>query len=63
MTELFGQAWSKESLKYRSPNVIKLIEWFNFVAKFVATHIVLEKKLKNRVQVFQIMILIAEVNI
>ncbi|PRP83513.1 hypothetical protein PROFUN_04387 [Planoprotostelium fungivorum] len=46
--ELFNQAWSRPKLQHLAPNVINLINTFNYTANWVATAVVNEKKLKHR---------------
>lgn len=48
-------------MQHLSPNVIDLINQFNRVASWVCTAIVLEKKLKVRVEIEAMMIKIAHV--
>jgi hypothetical protein len=46
--EFFDQAWAKPSLQHLAPNVLKLITSFNYYSNWVASEIVLEKKLRQR---------------
>ena len=45
-----NQAWNKDKLKHKAPNVLKLIKRFNMVASWVITCIVTEPRLKKRGQ-------------
>ncbi|KAJ5074401.1 guanine nucleotide exchange factor [Anaeramoeba ignava] len=47
--ELLNQAWNKQKLKHNSPNVIRLIERFNDLSVWIATSIISQIKLANRV--------------
>jgi len=46
--ELQELAWSKEHLKYKSPNLLQMIERFNHISNAFATLLVKQSKLKQR---------------
>jgi len=50
-SELLNQAWNKPKLQYKSPNVMALINRSNRIAFWVATMIVIHRKLSDRVKV------------
>jgi glycine hydroxymethyltransferase/Rap guanine nucleotide exchange factor 1 len=60
-SELFNQAWLSPKLQHKSPNVLKLIDRFNWVSNWVASSIVSESKIKNRAKVFAMHIKLAQV--
>ncbi|KAL6072757.1 Exosome complex component CSL4 [Balamuthia mandrillaris] len=59
-SEFFGQPWSKPSTQHLAPNLMALIEYFNFVSRAVATELLQQKKIRERVKVFNKFIRIAE---
>lgn len=59
--ELLNQAWNKESLKHRSPNVLAMISRANRVSFWVATLILCHDSIEARSSVIQKIIRIAEV--
>eukprot|EP01119_Soliformovum_irregulare_P016088 TRINITY_DN4627_c0_g1_i1.p1 TRINITY_DN4627_c0_g1~~TRINITY_DN4627_c0_g1_i1.p1 ORF type:complete len:1122 (-),score=370.58 TRINITY_DN4627_c0_g1_i1:3-3107(-) len=58
--EVLNQAWNKERLKYRAPNVLKMVEQFNSLSSWAASAIIWPEKLKNRVAMYIKLIEIAE---
>eukprot|EP01122_Echinamoeba_exundans_P011045 TRINITY_DN4269_c0_g1_i1.p1 TRINITY_DN4269_c0_g1~~TRINITY_DN4269_c0_g1_i1.p1 ORF type:complete len:1857 (-),score=321.81 TRINITY_DN4269_c0_g1_i1:1141-6711(-) len=50
--EFFDCAWAKPKLQHLAPNVLALIDRFNFYAQWVVSEIVSERRLKARKQVF-----------
>lgn len=61
-TEFLNQNWSKEDRDVLAPNIVALIKRFNLVSTWVATTIVKEEKMKNRVNLVKNFIKIAQVN-
>jgi len=59
-TELLDQSWNKDSLKFKSPNVLELINRANKFSFWVASQILWQDDLANRVKVFEKFILIAK---
>lgn len=56
LSELFQQSWANKDHKLREaicPNLLVFIAWFNKIAYGVATQLVLEKKLKYRVELLK----------
>lgn len=58
--ELLNQSWSKPKLKHRSPNVLRLIHFFNSVSNWVAASIIQMPKVKERAKVMSKFIRMAE---
>jgi hypothetical protein len=61
MAELFGQPWSSSKRKHRAPNVITMINAFNNFCMWVATTIVSQERIKDRVKTFEMFTMIAKV--
>ena len=61
-SELLNQAWSKEKLRHRSPNVIEMIQIFNDMSSWVRTSIVIPQRLTQRKDRFVKIVKIAEVS-
>jgi len=58
--ELLNQCWTKDKIKYRAPNVLRLIARFNELSGWVASNIVWQEKLKKRTKLFKRFIKIAK---
>lgn len=58
--ECLNQAWNKEDKLEKSPNIVAFIKRFNQVSSWVATEIVRQEKLKDRVSYVKQFILIAQ---
>lgn len=58
-SELLNQSWNAKNRQHKASNIIKMITWFNTVARWVATEIVREESLKARVKKLSVMIAIA----
>ncbi|KAF2069090.1 hypothetical protein CYY_009588 [Polysphondylium violaceum] len=58
--ELLNQSWNKTKLKYRAPNVLKMIDRFNSVSMWVATLIIHPPKVKARARMMARFMRIAE---
>lgn len=59
--ELQELAWSKEKLKYRAYNILRMIERFNRLSSAFATMIVQEPRIKARKKIVEKLVRIAEV--
>eukprot|EP01104_Vermistella_antarctica_P014558 TRINITY_DN460_c0_g3_i1.p1 TRINITY_DN460_c0_g3~~TRINITY_DN460_c0_g3_i1.p1 ORF type:complete len:1428 (+),score=393.76 TRINITY_DN460_c0_g3_i1:424-4707(+) len=59
-TEFFNQCWSKVRTQYRCPNVMALIDHFNDTAAMVPSAIIDERKLKDRVKLYNKFIMVAQ---
>ncbi|XP_049850368.1 ras guanine nucleotide exchange factor A-like [Schistocerca gregaria] len=59
-SELLHQSWNKPKLKHRAPHVLEVIERFNSISEWVATKMLLVKKLKDRVKTLSRLINIAD---
>jgi glycine hydroxymethyltransferase/Rap guanine nucleotide exchange factor 1 len=59
--ELLNQAWNKPKLKYRSPNVLRLIGRSTAISMWVASCILWQPTLKERTRVLTKLINIADV--
>ncbi|KAF2074404.1 hypothetical protein CYY_004300 [Polysphondylium violaceum] len=59
-TELLDQSWNRDSLKFKSPNVLELINRANKFSFWVASQILWQDDLANRVKVIEKFILIAK---
>ncbi|KAJ5078419.1 ras guanine nucleotide exchange factor i-related [Anaeramoeba ignava] len=59
-TELVTQAWSKERLHSKAPNVLLLIKKFNEIVGYISTQILIPKKAKQRAKQMIRFIKIAE---
>jgi hypothetical protein len=59
--ELLNQAWNKESLKYRSPNVLAMISRANRLSFWIAGMIMWHSTIAERSNMIQKIIRIAEV--
>lgn len=62
-TEFFHQNWSSESRRHNAPNLMKIIEYFNFVSSMVAGSIVRQKRVRERAKLFTKFILVAQVRL
>lgn len=60
ITELLNQAWNKSKLKYKAPNIIKMINRFNEVSLWASSIILTSNKLKQRVKILTKLINIAD---
>ena len=58
---MLNQAWNKPKLQHKSPNVMALINRSNRIAFWVATMIVIHRKLSDRVKVIDKFARIAQV--
>jgi hypothetical protein len=62
MSELFGQLWSRSgSLKDKAPNVLAMINAFNEFCTWVATSIVTQERIKDRVKTMEYFVRTAKV--
>ena len=59
--ELQELAWSKESLKHKAPNVLRMIARFNHISMAFATLIVNETRIKQRKKMLEKLISVIEV--
>ncbi|EGC37703.1 hypothetical protein DICPUDRAFT_46357 [Dictyostelium purpureum] len=59
-TELLNQSWNKPKLRYRSPNVLTLINRFNEISQWTATSILSYERVKDRARIMAKFIRIAE---
>eukprot|EP01132_Coremiostelium_polycephalum_P000405 gene405-512_t len=59
-TELLDQSWNKDSLKHKSPNIIELINRANKISYWVASLILWQEDIADRVKVIEKFILIAK---
>jgi len=59
-SELMEQSWSKQKLKYRSPNVLALIRRTNVISNWVTSSIVLIDTIKERAEVMAKFVQIAD---
>jgi len=50
--ELLNQAWNKESLKHRAPNVLAMIHRFNNISLWAASEILFHPSIKERVAMY-----------
>ncbi|KAJ5079685.1 guanine nucleotide exchange factor [Anaeramoeba ignava] len=57
--EFLNNSWTKPNKKTLSPDILKMINWFNHLADWTATQILMYRNLKERVKVFEKMITIA----
>lgn len=57
--EFFNQAWNSPQSQHLAPNVLMLIQKFNIVSKWVASCVLQETKLRNRVKLLHRFIKIA----
>jgi len=53
-SELMNQSWAKPELKHKSPHVCELISRFNSVSHFVASVILWQERLVDRVKVLHV---------
>jgi son of sevenless-like protein len=58
--ELLDQAWSKERLKHRAPNVCAMTEWFNIISNWVTSKILECSTIRARREVMTRFIKIAK---
>ena len=59
--ELQELAWSKEKLKHKAPNLLRMIDRLNHVSNAFVTMIVTEKRLKERKKIIEKLLRISEV--
>jgi hypothetical protein len=59
--ELLNQAWNKPELRHRAGNVLLMIDRFNQVSSWAAQCILLQEKIADRVENYQLLLSIAEV--
>ncbi|EGC29568.1 hypothetical protein DICPUDRAFT_90436 [Dictyostelium purpureum] len=59
-TELLDQAWNKDSLKFKSPNVIEMINRANKFSFWVSSQILWQETIEERAKVFEKFIIIAK---
>jgi hypothetical protein len=60
-SELLNQAWNKDKLKHRAPNIVACIARSTQLSYWVATMILSQKTLPLRTRMFEKMISIAKV--
>ncbi|EGC38273.1 hypothetical protein DICPUDRAFT_53443 [Dictyostelium purpureum] len=58
--ECLGQAWNKQDKEEKAPNIVNFIKRFNQVSSWVATEILRQEKLKDRVSYIKRFILLAQ---
>ncbi|KAJ3452351.1 ras guanine nucleotide exchange factor i-related [Anaeramoeba flamelloides] len=58
--ELLNCAWSKDKLKHRAKNVLKMTDRFNAMSEWVATLIIQQERVRQRVKVLKKFINIAQ---
>eukprot|EP01112_Ceratiomyxa_fruticulosa_P016097 TRINITY_DN4828_c0_g4_i1.p1 TRINITY_DN4828_c0_g4~~TRINITY_DN4828_c0_g4_i1.p1 ORF type:complete len:1215 (+),score=257.42 TRINITY_DN4828_c0_g4_i1:149-3793(+) len=58
--ELLSQSWVKRGKETNSPNVLRFIDHFNKVSRWVVTQVVRYHKLKDRIYMIKKMIVLAE---
>lgn len=59
-SELLRQAWNKPHLRYRSPNVLEMIERFNSISSWVVGCVVRPETAKERARIFERFVLLAQ---
>ena len=59
--ECLGLAWSKKDKEKRAPNILKMIQRFNQVSKWIATEIVQTASFRDRTLLIMHLIEVAEV--
>jgi hypothetical protein len=59
-SELLNQSWNKPTLRYRAPNVLKMVASFNHLSQSVATLIVTPKRVKLRAKALDWWIKVAD---
>lgn len=58
--ELLNQAWNKKELRHLAPNVLKMIARFNDLASWVASNVLWQEQLAQRVRIFSRFIHVAK---
>ena len=61
-SELLNQAWNKPKLRYRSPNVLKMIDNFNNISLWMSSLILMKETSRERAAQIKKIVKIAEVN-
>lgn len=58
--ECFNQAWIKSNREIDSPNIVKIVKWFNKISLFFSNLILKEEVLKERSEILKFILKIAE---
>ena len=51
VNEFLHQAWAKAGAQFAAPNILQFIDFFNRVSQWIATLIVMEKNMAQRVKI------------
>ena len=57
--EFYCQAWTDKSTTSKSPNIVRVVNWFNHIALGVASQVINHENIKNRVSVLKKFIITA----